>query len=201
VPPLLRLSNLHKSIAGWRLLEIPAGAGIVLTGRNGAGKSMLLKILAGLDPPDRAEVTYQGRTTGWPAARALLQRDVIYVHQHPYMFDRSVANNIAYGLRRADLPPARVRAKVQEALDWAGLSYLTARNARRLSGGEKQRVGLTRTRVLSPRLLLLDEPLVNLDPESREQAFILIRRLRAEGIRTLVTSHEPQAGAVLGDEH
>ncbi|CAD7856776.1 MAG: Molybdenum cofactor guanylyltransferase (EC 2.7.7.77) [Olavius algarvensis Gamma 1 endosymbiont] len=203
---LLHFSNLRKTISGRRLLDIPefhipAGAGIVLTGRNGAGKSMLLKILAGLEPPDRADVTYQGRTTGWQAAKPLLQRDVIYVHQHPYLFDRSVADNIAYGLRRADTPQAEIYAKVQEALAWAGLGHLATRNARHLSGGEKQRVGLTRARVLSPKLLLLDEPLANLDHESRQQAFLLIRRLQAEGISTLVTSHEPQAGAALGDQH
>lgn len=204
---LLRLSNLRKSIAGHRLLElpefdIPAGAGIVLTGRNGAGKSTLLKILAGLEPPDRADVTYQGRsTTGWQAAKPWLQRDVIYLHQHPYMFDRSVAENIAYGLRRADLPQAELQAKVQEALEWAGLGRLATRNARRLSGGEKQRVGLARARVLSPQLLLLDEPLANLDHASRNRTFLLIRRLRSEGISTLVTSHEPQVSATLGDEH
>ncbi len=203
---LLRLSNLRKNIAGRRLLDIPefdipAGTGIVLTGRNGAGKSTLLRILAGLEPPDRADVTYQGRTTGWHPAKPLLQRDVIYLHQHPYMFDRSVAENIAYGLRRAGLPKTEVRARVEEALEWAGLGHLASRNARRLSGGEKQRVGLTRARVLSPKLLLLDEPLANLDHESRAQAFLLIRRLRSEGISTLVTSHEPQVSATLGDEH
>jgi len=203
---LLRLSNLRKNIAGRRLLEIPefdipAGAGIVLTGRNGAGKSTLLRILAGLEPPDRADVTYQGRTTDWHPARPRLQRDVIYLHQHPYMFDRSVAENIAYGLRRAGLPQAEVQTRVEEALEWAGLGQLAARNARRLSGGEKQQVGLTRARVLSPKLLLLNEPLANLDHESRAQTFLLIRRFRSEGISILVISHEPQVSATLGDEH
>lgn len=120
---LLRLSNLRKSIAGRRLLEIPesdipAEAGIVLTGRNGAGKSTLLKILAYLEPSDQADVTRQGQTTSWQLAKPLLQRDVIYLHQYPYMFDRSVAENIAYGLRRVDLPKAEIRAKVERP--WNG---------------------------------------------------------------------------------
>jgi len=118
VTSLLRLSNLRKSIAGRRLLEIPesdipAETGIVLTGRNGAGKSTLLKILAYLEPSDQADVTRQGQTTSWQLAKPLLQRDVIYLHQYPYMFDRSVAENIAYGLRRVDLPKAEIRAKVE----------------------------------------------------------------------------------------
>ncbi len=116
-------------------------------------------------------------------------------------FDRNVAENIVYGLRRTDLPRAEVRVKVQEALEWAGLAQLAARNARRLSGGEKQRVGLARARVLSPKLLLLDESLANLDHVSRDRTFLLIRRLRSEGLSILVTSHEPQVSATLGDEH
>jgi len=131
----------------------------------------------------------------------LLQCDVIYLHQHPYMFDRSIAENIAYGLRRADLSSTEVRAKVEKVLEWARLGQLAARNACRLSGGEKQRVGLARARILSPKLLLLDEPLANLDHASRDRTFLLIRRLRSEGISTLVTSHEPQVSATLGDEH
>ena len=90
---------------------------------------------------------------------------------------------------------------MQEALEWAGLAQLAARNARRLSGGEKQRVGLARARVLSPKLLLLDESLANLDHVSRDRTFLLIRRLRSEGLSILVTSHEPQVSATLGDEH
>ncbi len=203
---LLRFSHLRKAVSGRRLLDIPefdipAGAGIVLTGRNGAGKTMLLKILAGLEAPDHADITYRGRTLSWPAAVPLLRKHVMYLHQHPYMFDRSVAENIAYGLRHVGVPKPQIRARVQQALDWAGLSHLAERNAQQLSGGEKQRVGLTRARVLSPELLLLDEPLANLDHESREQTFVLIRRLRSEGISTVVTSHEPQAGAALGDQH
>lgn len=131
----------------------------------------------------------------------MLQRDVIYLHQHPYMFDRGVAENIAYDLWRAGLASAEVRTKVEAALEWAGLGQLAARNARRLSGGEKQRVELARARVLSPKLLLLDEPLANLDHASRDWTFLLIRRLRSEGIGILVTSHEPQVSATLGDEH
>jgi len=82
-----------------------------------------------------------------------------------------------------------------------GLGRLAARNARRLSGGEKQRVRLARDRVLSPKLLLLDEPLSNLEHASQDRTFLLIRCLGSEGISTLVTSHKPQVNATLGDEH
>jgi tungstate transport system ATP-binding protein len=76
-------------------------------------------------------------------------------------------------------------------LAWAGLTHLAERNAKRLSGGEKQRVALTRARILKPKLLLLDEPVANMDLESREQTMTLIQRLKFEGITTIVTSHEP----------
>jgi molybdenum cofactor guanylyltransferase len=117
------------------------------------------------------------------------------------MFDRSVADNIAYGLRNKGLPAEQIRGKVEQALDWAGILHLAGRNARRLSGGEKQRVALTRARILAPRLLLLDEPMANMDLESREQTLGLIGRLKSDGIGAIVTSHEPYISEVIGDEH
>lgn len=117
------------------------------------------------------------------------------------MFDRSVADNIAYGLRNKGLAPERIKQEVRQALAWAGLRHLAQRNAQELSGGEKQRVALTRARVLAPRLLLLDEPIANMDLESREQTLDLIRRLKHDGISAIVTSHEPYISEVIGDEH
>lgn len=181
--------------------DIPGNTCIVLSGQNGAGKTTLLKILAGLERPDRAEVTLEGRRAPWQAVRARLRRTVVYLHQQPYMFDRSVADNIAYGLRRRGLRGAALAREVGQALQWAGLSHLAQRNARALSGGEKQRVALTRARVLAPRLLLLDEPLANMDIGARRQSIALIRGLAADGISSILTSHEPDISSLLGDEH
>jgi molybdenum cofactor guanylyltransferase len=206
VNTLLELRNLRKSVGGQRLLDIPSlciseNTCIVLTGRNGAGKTTLLKILAGLQAPDHAGVVFHGASASWANARQLLRRHTVYLHQDPYMFDRSVADNIAYGLRNKGLPSEQIRRAVEQALDWAGILHLAGRNARQLSGGEKQRVAMTRARVLAPRLLLLDEPMANMDLESRQQSLDLIRRLKSDGITAIVTSHEPYISEVIGDEH
>ena len=181
--------------------DIPEGACIILSGQNGAGKTTLLKILAGLETPDYAEVKFNGQRQTWKAARTRLRREVVYLHQQPYMFDHTVADNVAYGLARQSVPSAHVKQRVAEALDWSGLSHLAQRNARELSGGEQQRVALTRARVLSPRLLLLDEPLANMDISAREQTIQLIRRLKDDGVSTIITSHEPHISMLLGDQH
>jgi molybdenum cofactor guanylyltransferase len=202
----MEIRSLRKSVGGAHLLDIPSlsvaeNVCIVLTGRNGAGKTTLLKILAGLEAPDCGEVRHQGVGTSWRSARPLLRRQAVYLHQDPYMFDRSVAENVAYGLRSQGLPAERIRDAVHQALAWAGILHLAERNAKRLSGGEKQRVAMTRARVLAPRLLLLDEPVANMDLESREQTLALIRRLKSDGISAIVTSHEPYISEVIGDEH
>lgn len=198
--------ELRKSVNGRRLLNIeefsiPEQTCIVLSGRNGAGKSTLLRILAGLEPPDHCVIVHRGTPLSWKAARRRFRRDIVYLHQHPYMFDCSVSENIAYGLRHAGIGRSESEARVAQALEWADLAHLSDRNARHLSGGEQQRVALTRARILSPRLLLLDEPFANMDIESRENTISLIKRLREEGISTIITSHEPDIATLIGDEH
>jgi len=207
VSVFLQLKHLRKSInGGERLFDIDefsirTNTCIVLSGRNGAGKTTLLKILAGLDKPDHADILYDGEHLPWKLAQRKLRHDVVYLHQQPYMFDKTVAENIAYGLHRSGLKRAQVDEKVDQALQWAQLSKLATRNARQLSGGEKQRVALTRARVLSPRLLLLDEPLASMDINAREQTIHLIKRLKSEGVSSIVTSHEPHISTLIGDEH
>jgi len=207
VSVFLQLKHLRKSTnAGEHLFDIDEfsireNTCIVLSGGNGAGKTTLLKILAGLDKPDHADILYDDEHLPWKLAQQKLRHDVVYLHQQPYMFDKTVAENIAYGLRRSGLNRAQVDETVAQALQWAQLSKLASRNARQLSGGEKQRVALTRARVLSPRLLLLDEPLASMDINAREQTIHLIKRLKSEGVSTIVTSHEPHISTLIGDEH
>ncbi len=204
---LLTFYGLEKSHAdGRRLLDIArldisAGACLLLTGENGAGKTTLLKIVAGLETPDAAEVEYRGQRLAWQAAQRLYRHDVIYLHQQPYLFDSSVADNIAYGLKRTGIAKDEIAQRVEQALEWAGLGALAARNARKLSGGEQQRVALTRAWVLSPCVLLLDEPLASMDPEARERSYFLIQRLKAEGIGVVIASHEFERLAAVADVH
>lgn len=163
---------------------------LVLTGANGSGKTTLLKIAAGLQAPDRATVSFEGQDFSWRSAYRTLRRRVVYLHQFPYMFDASVFDNVAYGLRRSGVSAPEVRARVRQALEWAGLDGHTLQNARSLSGGEKQRVALARARVLSPHLLLLDEPIANMDEEGRERTLFFIRRMVSDGFTVALATHE-----------
>ena len=205
--PLLRVRDLVKAGANGEPLltiaefTIPVGACILLSGCNGVGKTTLLKILAGLDPPDRARVEYDGDALSWPQARRCFRHDVIYLHQTPYLFDCDVAANVAYGLRGNGRSRAQIANLVAESLATAGLAHLAARNARELSGGEKQRVAITRALVLAPRLLLLDEPLASLDEESRRRTCRLLRDLKSQRLAVVLSSHEPLALAELTDDH
>ena len=181
--------------------ELPSGSCTILSGRNGAGKTTLLKIAAGLLRPDAASVQTGSGSLDWRSARPMLRTHSIYMHQHAYMFDSSVGDNVAYGLRKAGVPAAQRIERVRTALAWAGLADLEARSARHLSGGERQRLALARARVLSPALLLLDEPTTNMDEEARQQSFFLIRRLVSEGTGVVIASHDRQIIGQLGDRH
>lgn len=194
---VLELIGTRMSFGGKQLFEVErltfrSETCLVLTGANGSGKTTLLKIAAGLLAPDRATVSFEGRDFSWRRAYRSLRRRVVYLHQFPYMFDASVFDNVAYGLRRKGVPAPEVRAQVRQALDWAGLSTHRTQNARSLSGGEKQRVALARARVLSPHLLLLDEPIANMDEEGRERTLFFIRRMVADGFTVALATHERQ---------
>jgi tungstate transport system ATP-binding protein len=205
--PMLRFRVLRKTLGTGRMLldidefAIRSGTCVMLTGPNGAGKTTLLKILAGLEPPDHALVECDGEAWPWPLALAHYRREVIYLHQQAYLFDRSVIDNIAYGLRQLGLTRHAARGRAGAALADAGLAHLAGRNARELSGGEKQRVALTRALVLAPRALLLDEPFAGLDEEARRRTALLIGQLKAARVAVVLTSHEllPLAGII--DQH
>ncbi len=130
---ILRYSELRKSVHGRLLFEIGTLAiherhCVALSGRNGAGKSTLLRIIAGLEAPDSATVSYRGQDLSWRRASARLRGDVIYLHQQPYLFDRSVTDNIAYGLRLA-AAAREISARCQR--HWSGPASGTCRCAMR----------------------------------------------------------------------
>lgn len=182
-------------------LVIPAQGCLVLSGENGSGKTSILKILAGLIAPTSAQFSWQNQAYTWKKIKPILRNQVVYLHQHPYLFDMNVAENIAYGLRQQGINKQHITEKVKEALAWANLTHLAERSAKCLSGGEKQRVALTRARVLSPRLLLLDEPTSSMDQQAKAQTYDLIRRLRTEALSIVLTSHEITQADGLGDHY
>jgi tungstate transport system ATP-binding protein len=190
---VVRFRNLQLHNAGRLLLKVPeldlwAGACQQITGNNGTGKSLLLKALAGLQPPARGEVQVDGPSAAWSQAQRWLRSATVYVHQLAYMFDSTVTGNVAFGLRRRGLGRIAAVLRASEALEWAGLGALGRRNALTLSPGEKQRVAIVRARVLQPRLLILDDPLSHLDEEAAEQTRFLLRRLVGENTGVVIAA-------------
>jgi len=189
--PLLRLARLRKSFGERRLLdldgfEIEAGHAYAVTGGNGSGKTTLLRILAGLESGEVEGLQFEGV----PLACGETHREIVYVHQHPYLFHTSVARNIAYGLKARGLRAAASRRLVEDAIAWAGVDALRQLPPHKLSGGEKQRVALARAKVLRPRLYLLDEPTANLDGEGRRQTIELVQALAREGAGVVIACHD-----------
>ncbi|MBL4744100.1 MAG: energy-coupling factor ABC transporter ATP-binding protein [Cycloclasticus sp.] len=204
--PLISYSDISITMSGKLIfsidkLEVPAHQCTLLTGRNGSGKTTLFKIMAGLLKPDTTKIHYQGLDMTWSQGKPYIQKDIIYLHQQPYLFDASVTDNIAYGLHRSGENKASIHKKVMQALEWADLSHLAHRSAKQLSGGEKQRVALTRARILSPRLLLLDEPTASMDTQAKQQTGLLLQRLKFEGISIMISSHETHTVEHLADQH
>ena len=192
---LLRVENLRKTFEQRELLNISnidfaAGNSYVLTGDNGAGKTTLLKILAGLEPADQGVVRFSSRSVELAHYPTWLRREIVYVHQHPYLFDTSVAANIAYGLRMRGEPAEHIGTQVAKAMAWGNLESLRDMPPGKLSGGEKQRVALARAWILQPPILLFDEPTANLDQEARRQAIELIQRTVANNNCVVVACHD-----------
>ena len=143
-------------------LDMQGGKIIVLLGVNGAGKTTLMRIMAGLDNPDSGQILFNNQTAN---AKALRQVSTL-VFQKSAMFSLNVYANLAYGLRIRDIPKDEVAKRIADALQAVRLSGFEKRRARKLSGGEQQRIALARAFLLDSQVLLLDEPTANLDPNS-----------------------------------
>lgn len=194
---LLEVENLRKRYGERLILDIvflglQAGESYVLTGDNGSGKTTLLRILAGLESAGITRFEFDGRSIELDHYPGWLRQQVVYVHQHPYLFDTSIAHNIGYGLKARGLPASEVQARVAAAVAWAGLEHLANVRPSRLSGGEKQRVAIARVKVLNPRLYLFDEPTANLDEEGRDIVLELIRNLRRADNTVVAACHDRQ---------
>ena len=192
---LLGVKGLRKRY-GERLLfdigcmEVATHSAYVLTGINGAGKSTLLRVLGGLERAEVDSMRFEGQEVNPHPYPKAMREAIVYVHQHPVMFSTSVAHNIGYGLHVRGLPKAQAAARVEEAMAWAGVAHLGNADPARLSGGERQRVALARARVLSPKLLLLDEPTANLDGQAREQVIELIPTVVEAGGSVVIACHD-----------
>ena len=174
-------------------LQIETGPPTVLIGPNGSGKTTFLRTAMGLIAPSEGRVTWGGAETAPPLHRA-------FVFQRPAMLRRSAQGNLRYALSAAQVPRARHEARIKELLALVGLDGLGRRPARRLSGGEQQRLALARALARDPAVLFLDEPTASLDPAATKAIEDIIRAIAASGIKVVMSTHDlGEAKRLAGD--
>ncbi|MCX7301525.1 MAG: ABC transporter ATP-binding protein [Rhodobacterales bacterium] len=179
-------------------LDVPSGELIALLGPSGCGKTTTMKMIAGLLEPTSGDITFDGRSILWEKPE---NRGVVMVFQNyllfPYM---SVADNVGFGLRMRKVPKDQIAARVTEMLALVKLPDLGRRRPSELSGGQQQRVALARALIVQPKVLLLDEPLSNLDAHLRIEMRDLIRGIQKDlGITTIFVTHDHEEAVVLAD--
>jgi tungstate transport system ATP-binding protein len=174
-------------------LTVSPGAPTVLVGPNGSGKTTLLRIAMGLIEPSAGRITWGGRERVQPVRRAI-------VFQRPTMLRRSAAANVEYALSCAGVPRSHWRGRVEELLALVGLPGLGERAARRMSGGEQQRLALARALARGPEILFLDEPTASLDPAATKSIEDVVRTIAARGVKVVMSTHDlGEARRLAGD--
>jgi putative spermidine/putrescine transport system ATP-binding protein len=199
--PVLELRGLELALGDFRLgpvsLELSAGDYLVLLGPSGCGKTSLLKAIAGFHPVTAGHLLVDGReAAGVPVHR----RGIGYVSQAADLFPHlDVAGNVRFGQSYLALSPAEKRERFDQVVGLLGLGKLLARETAALSGGEARRVALARALAVSPRLLLLDEPLGMLDEQARPEMLDVLARLHQElGTATIHVTHEREEAWAVG---
>lgn len=181
---LLQLSSLlvrrdKQTVLEIDSLSVEAGEVLALVGPNGAGKSTLFLVLARLLKADRGQIIFKGRLNDF-VHDLEYRRQIALVLQEPLLMDMSVYENAALGLKFRGQSNTEINARVTHWLDRLGVAHLADRPARKLSGGEAQRVSLARAFVLQPELLLLDEPFTSLDTPTRVRLLEDLKSVLAE---------------------
>jgi tungstate transport system ATP-binding protein len=195
----LRLSEVSFAAGGRAIidrvsLEIGTGPSTIILGANGAGKSVLMRLMHGLLEPSAGRIDWNApERPGAPRKQAM-------VFQRPVMLRRSAYANVAYALKIAGIREPQRGALVRESLESVGLSHLARRSARVLSGGEQQRLALARAWALHPEVLFLDEPTANLDPSATREIESVIKAFDAAGTKVVMATHNLGQARRLGDE-
>lgn len=180
-------------------IEAPAGTTLAILGPSGSGKSTLLHLLGLLEKPDAGRVMFGDREVTASDRDARLSMAAVF--QRPYLFKGSVAQNVEYGLVVRGVAAGERRRLVEAALEKVGLAGYGERSALALSGGEAQRVSLARALVIEPRVLLLDEPLANLDPLLKRRLTREFAQIVKEADVTVVWVTHDQDEAIVAADH
>jgi ABC-type multidrug transport system ATPase subunit len=189
----------QKVILDDESFSIRSGEFNLLCGNNGVGKTTLLRIIAGLEKPGSADIDYGNGSSSWRRSRKQLRDFSVYLHQHPYMLDGSVRNNLAYALLQHRMTTKEKNLLIDEALELAQIRDISDSFAKTLSGGEQQRVALARAWLRQPRIMLLDEPMTNMDMKSRNRTTELLSLLKQQGLAICVACHDTEQFSNLVD--
>ena len=180
-------------------LEVPEGAFITLLGPSGCGKTTNLRMIAGLLDPTEGEILIGGkRVNDVP----IHKRNLGLVFQNYALFPhKTVAENVAFGLKYRDVPANEIPKRVQDALDLVQLPNVGDRYPKELSGGQQQRIALARAIVIEPDVLLLDEPLSALDANLREDMRVELKRIQERiGVTTVFVTHDQSEALAMSDQ-
>ena len=179
-------------------LNIEQGEFFTLLGPSGCGKTTLLRMIAGFNTVDGGEICFDEQVINTLPAH---KRDIGMVFQNYAIFPHlNVADNVAYGLKARKVPKEQITPRVDEALKMVQIDQLKARQPNELSGGQQQRVALARAFVIEPGVLLMDEPLSNLDAKLRVQMRTTIKKLqRRLGITTIYVTHDQEEALAISD--
>ncbi|MXX46246.1 MAG: ABC transporter ATP-binding protein [Acidimicrobiia bacterium] len=180
-------------------LEIESGKLTALLGPSGCGKTTTMKMIAGLLRPTSGDILFDGDSI---LSIKPEERGAVMVFQNyllfPYM---TIADNIGFGLKMRKVNKKEIKSRVQDMLDLVQLPGFEERKPNQLSGGQQQRIALARALIVQPNVLLLDEPLSNLDAHLRDEMRVLIRRIQTEmGITTVFVTHDQEEAVVLADK-
>ena len=194
--PILEVKDLEVNRGGAMILNVPSllikgGEILSLIGPNGAGKTTLLQTLSYLIKPSQGKIYFKGEELNSTRPVFEYRRKFAMVFQEPLLFDTTVFGNVASGLKIRGMNGMEIRSRVTEQLDRLGISHLSHRSAKTLSGGEAQRTSLARAFALRPEILLLDEPFSSLDPPSRDSIIEdLVGILRQTRTTTVFATHD-----------
>jgi phospholipid/cholesterol/gamma-HCH transport system ATP-binding protein len=200
--PLIEIRGIHKRFGNKKVhrgidLDVYPGEVLALMGGSGCGKSVLLRMIVGLEKPDQGTITFNGQHIETLSEEKLvpIRKQIAYVFQYGALFDSfSVEENLAYPLREhTDLNEQEIHDKVMTTLDKLGLRGTEKLYPSGLSGGMQRRVGVARSIIMNPEVILYDEPTTGLDPFNTQQILKIMLHLKQLGATSVLVTHDMHA--------